>query len=94
MRQLYWAVRTKKTGKLLGVEAEGNPDSAEFCGSYRAYFSTYNTTPHLFENEEQAKKALFEDTPWYNSGLHCPGWGSAFESAEEVEVVKVNLILR
>jgi hypothetical protein len=87
-----WAIRRKRDSKLLGVRISGN-QSAEFCGSYEAFFDDHSDIPHFFSSKATAERAIASDTPWYNSGLESPQWDETFTKTNEVEIVEVSLII-
>lgn len=86
-----WFIRHE--GTYLGVTIWGT-SGAEFSNDYAARLNKRGP-PLAFATEDEAIKALTEDTPGYNSSIDTPmrgdGWGKVQFSLDNCEVVGVEL---
>lgn len=70
-----------KTGKLLGISTHSNGDDAEFCGDTTVRFEDDPDAPWVVSTENEAERALVEDSEWYNSGICHPCYSYAMKNA-------------
>jgi hypothetical protein len=85
-----FALKNKKTGNLLYVQAESNDNAAYTC-SISYYFvdsKWHDEIPWVVYNEEVAKTALLHYPEWYNASYESPCWGKlCSDNYEIVELI-------
>lgn len=85
---IFYGIKEKKTGKILGVECSGNPSDADFCGSYEASLYASNDTPWFHSNKERVQKIIDNPPKWYNSSVDSPQHSY---KPEELEIFEVEI---
>ena len=91
----FYALRNKKTGKIMSADAYSNGDS-EFC--YDIRFELEEPTKIIDENiwfsssREAAEAVVKESTPWYNASRQTPDYSSELKG--KLEVVEIELTVK
>ena len=81
-----FALRNKKTGKLMGFTFTTNSDG-DFCTEVEFSLCDYSDSIWIVTDRAVADKAATTNTDWYNAGFDTPG----NRYVGELEVVELEI---
>lgn len=85
MKEIKYALKLKKTGKLLTYEESSN-EGKDFCGNITVELSTYGDRIWYADTPEQAEYVRHYSTEWYNAGYDTPNHPYDIEDLITVKV--------
>lgn len=89
-----YGLRLRSTGELLRIELSYNGEDSYACGEYSTVLTTDpDCQVFTVASSEALLPVLAQNTPWFNSDLTRPSWGSyKREDLEPVEIATAVVI--